>query len=267
MPKAKAKTKSGLGEVAEQFIEKRLIPTGKQGVYRIPGTDREERGKAAAIAATVEEAGKEGASATLRSVVENAKIAQEAHRLRDSGMSQQEIAEKVGLNITHVGNLLRWATAEPITWSDYDDLAPKIAEARDKEKISWAGIAMRAGVTKGVVQSLYREQTQKDPHKSDIGKGGRRKDTYHSGPKKEEKKKAAKKTPKKATSKKASSKKASSEGEASTKKISSKGPEKKASTRKAAASGGKKATIAKAKSSKAEVSKESTDLGDEEPPF
>lgn len=266
MPKAKAKAKSELGEVAEQFIEKRLIPTGKQGVYRIPGTDREERGKAAAIAATIEEAGKEGASATLRSVVENAKIAQEAHRLRDSGMSQREIAEKVGLNITHVGNLLRWATAEPITWSDYDDLAPKIAEARDKEKISWAGIAMRAGVTKGVVQSLYREQTKKDPHKSDIGKGGRRKDTYHSGPKKEEKK-AAKKTSKKVAPKKATSKKASSEGKASAKEASSKGPEKKASTRKAAASGGKKATIAKAKSSKAEASKESTDLGDEEPPF
>lgn len=212
-----AKTTSSLGDITQAMLEKRLLPTGTKGTYLLPGTDETVRGKSNAVKALVKAAGADDATATTRNALSQAEIAQQVHDLAEQGKTQKEIAETVSMDITHVGDLLRWAGADPIIWQDEDELQKKIVAERDKEKTSWAGIAICAGITKGRAQRLYRE-AGKDPHKSDIGKGGRRKDTYHSGPKKSAAKPKAKSGAKKSTGKK----KASSKSGAKKKTTSSK---------------------------------------------
>lgn len=202
-----SKSKSSLGDVAQSMLEKRLLPSGTKGTYLLPGTDTTVRGKDAAIKALVSAAGDKDATATTRNALAQAEAAQKVHDLAEQGRTQLEIAAEVNMDITHVGDLLRWAAAEPIIWQDEDELQRKVVTERDKSKTSWAGIAIRAGVTKGVIQRLYKN-AGKDPHKSDIGKGGRRKETYSSGPKAETKTKktVTKKAPAKSSAKPAGKK-------------------------------------------------------------
>ncbi len=197
---AKAKV---IGEIVEAMIEKMLRPGGKKGSYLIPGTDQVVRGKAAAVKAFVEAANDKDASPRTRTLMERALMAQRVSDLAESGMSQADISDEVSADSTVVGDLIRWAAESPIIWSDEDELAVKVVAARDDDQLAWAGIAIKAGVTKSLVQKLYR-QVGKNPDKSDIGKGGRRKATYHSGVK--AKPVAKKAAPKKATGKKAAPK-------------------------------------------------------------
>lgn len=177
-----AKSNTVLGDVAQSMLEKRLLPSGTKGTYLLPGTETTVRGKDAAVKALVEAAESADATATTSNALAQALIAQKVHDLADKGRTQIQIASEVNMDITHVGDLLRWAAADPIIWSDEAELQKKVVADRDKSKTSWAGIAIRAGVSKGTIQRLYKE-AGKDPHKSDIGKGGRRKDTYSSGSK------------------------------------------------------------------------------------
>lgn len=198
-----------LGPVALSYLEKRLLPQGSN--WLIPGTDRTERSKKAAVAALVEEAGKKDASPRVKSVLATAQMAQKAIDLNEQGLDHLSIADEVSANITLVGDLIRWANEPGIAWSSEEELAKKVVALR-KDGVSWSGIAIRAGVTKGVVQRLFKEAGGGDPHKSDIGKGGRRKDTYHTGvaekPKPKPKAKKATKPKPKATKSKAAPKKA-----------------------------------------------------------
>lgn len=108
----------------------------------------------------------------------NVSLGQDIMKMRDDqGMKFQEIADDLRITPGKVHFLYACATVKPkdrIKWSDDDDLAAKIVDARDDDELSWGLISARAGVPESRVRKLYTDTTGKSTLGMSIGKGGRK---------------------------------------------------------------------------------------------
>lgn len=92
---------------------------------------------------------------------------------RDAGKSWDEIKDELGVDQPKGQVLIKMAALRPkdrIKFTDDDESnATLVVEARDEQELSWADIAVRAGVSMGKVKALYAS-TGADPAESRVGR-------------------------------------------------------------------------------------------------
>lgn len=190
---AAKKAKSSLGPVARNFISQHLRPEGKKGWFTFVGRSEPVYGEDNAIDALVEQARGEDATPAVERIVQRAQLAQKVVDLAEQEYKDGEIAEELGITTVTANVFRNYANAEPIRWTDQDDLAAQVVALRD-DGHAWPEINTRAGVSQAFVRKLYTDSTGLD-HRRDGGEA--------------ESKPAKKKPAKKASTKKPAAKKAS----------------------------------------------------------
>lgn len=91
--------------------------------------------------------------------------------MREQGKSWSDIKDKLGVDQPKGQVLIKMAAVKPgdrITAKTDADLGKKVVNARDKQKLSWADIAVRAGVTMGKVKALYEATSGKSASESRV---------------------------------------------------------------------------------------------------
>lgn len=105
-----------------------------------------------------------------------ADLAQQIVEAREAGDKWEDIASKFGTSTGRAMLLHMEATVRPkdrIKAANDEELANKIAEARNEERLSWGQIMARTGLSETRCRSLYESATGLSTRGNRVGKGGR----------------------------------------------------------------------------------------------
>jgi hypothetical protein len=105
-----------------------------------------------------------------------AELAQQIVEAREAGDKWEDIAEKFGTSTGRAMLLHMEATVRPkdrIKAANDEELAGKIAAARDEDRLSWGQIMARTGLSETRCRSLYESSTGLSTRGNRVGKGGR----------------------------------------------------------------------------------------------
>jgi Meckel syndrome type 1 protein len=130
-------------------------------------TQAKQRSKKAAAAAANKPApkakaakanGNGGPSKREAAAQRDLELAPKVKEMRDNGASWADVKDKLGVDQPKGQVLLKMASVRPkdrIKAANDEELAEKIVAARNDQGLSWADIAVRAGITMGKVKSLF----------------------------------------------------------------------------------------------------------------
>jgi hypothetical protein len=120
----------------------------------------------------------EPASKKAERAARNGELTEKVLEMRADGKKWQEIADE--LTITPGKAMFLDMKAQvasspklKITWTDEDDLAEKVVNARTEDQLSWGQISARTGLGEGKLKKVFSSAAGDIAHGHRIGKGGR----------------------------------------------------------------------------------------------